>query len=97
MQTQYYASQFTYQNLAVIYIVARYSEKVLMYRPQILPSLIPSLRLEGSEEAATAVEFGTVFVYTCLKSCWGDSQETTNNADTAHYKNEPIYLQAEML
>lgn len=35
---------------------------------QILPTLIPKLRLENGD--AAPIEYGNVLVFTCLKSCW---------------------------
>lgn len=36
---------------------------------QLLPTIIPSLRLECNGEGVP-MEFGTVLIYTCAKSCW---------------------------
>uniref|UniRef100_A0A1L8DJB5 Putative programmed cell death protein n=1 Tax=Nyssomyia neivai TaxID=330878 RepID=A0A1L8DJB5_9DIPT len=35
---------------------------------QVLPTIIPHLQLENCD--ATPIEFGTVLIYTCSKSCW---------------------------
>ena len=36
---------------------------------QLLPTMIPSLTLETNGEVVP-IEFGTVLIYTCAKSCW---------------------------
>lgn len=35
---------------------------------QILPTIIPKLKLDNNETAP--IEFGNVLIFTCLKSCW---------------------------
>ncbi len=60
----------------------------LICEVQVLPSIIPSLRLEAGDRGVTPLEFGSVLVYTCLRSCWDDK---------SLYKNELVYLQAETL
>lgn len=37
---------------------------------QLLPTLIPKLKLQKCQETMTSIEFGNVLVFTCLKSCW---------------------------
>jgi len=39
---------------------------------QLLPSLVAQLRVEGGEVDGPPVEFGTVLVFSCLASCWGE-------------------------
>lgn len=36
---------------------------------QIIPTVIPTLRLECNDEVVP-IEFGNVLVYTCARSCW---------------------------
>ncbi|KAK7091560.1 programmed cell death protein 2-like [Littorina saxatilis] len=43
-----------------------------VFELQLVPPLIPLLKLPGETESL--VEFGTVLVYTCSKSCWSDSE-----------------------
>uniref|UniRef100_H2Z143 Programmed cell death protein 2 C-terminal domain-containing protein n=1 Tax=Ciona savignyi TaxID=51511 RepID=H2Z143_CIOSA len=47
--------------------------KPLVFEFQLMPSMIPYLQLDGED----SVEFGTILVYTCSSSCWGEgvSQE----------------------
>ena len=66
----------------------------LLCEVQLLPSLIPSLKFEGGVGSETPIEFGSVMVYTCVKSCWQDKGLNTNGLN---YINELIYLQAETL
>ncbi|XP_055696321.1 programmed cell death protein 2-like [Lutzomyia longipalpis] len=40
----------------------------LICEVQVLPTIIPHLQLENCD--ATPIEFGTVLIYTCSKSCW---------------------------
>jgi pre-rRNA-processing protein TSR4 len=42
----------------------------LKFELQILPTLIPKLRLSGNPDDATHLEFGSVFLYACRNSCW---------------------------
>lgn len=35
---------------------------------QILPTIIPKLRLENNDSAP--LEFGNILVFTCIKNCW---------------------------
>jgi len=39
---------------------------------QLLPSLVAQLRVAGGEVEGPPVEFGTVLVFSCLASCWGE-------------------------
>jgi hypothetical protein len=59
---------------------------------QVLPSLIPSLKWVGGDTGATPLEFGTVIVYTCFKSCWEEGK-----TGRGLYKNELVYVQAETI
>ena len=51
-----------------------------------LPSLVSLLRVRG--RAGPALEFGTVIVFTCSRSCWGEG-------DTP--RQETVILQAETM
>jgi len=42
------------------------------YELQLLPSLVAQLRVDGGEVEGPPVEFGTVLVFSCLASCWGE-------------------------
>lgn len=43
----------------------------MTFEMQILPTIIPKLRLQGVEEnTGSRLEFGTVLVFTCSRSCW---------------------------
>lgn len=46
-----------------------YCNAELICELQLLPTLIPSLTLDCNGEGVP-IEFGTVLVYTCAKSCW---------------------------
>lgn len=35
---------------------------------QILPTIIPKLKLENNDSAP--LEFGNILVFTCIKNCW---------------------------
>ena len=59
---------------------------------QLLSTLIPSLELRGGsmfDAAPSALEFGTVLVYTCRESCWA--------AGKRDYCVEKVIVQAELL
>ncbi|KAK6626588.1 hypothetical protein RUM44_009062 [Polyplax serrata] len=43
------------------------------FEMQLLPTLIPKLQFPDEEE--TRVEFGTVLIYTCKKSCWSSDDK----------------------
>jgi len=50
----------------------RYCGSSLTFELQLLPSLVSQLRVDEGEVDGPPVEFGTVLVYSCLASCWGD-------------------------
>jgi len=58
----------------------------LQFELQLLPSLVSLLRVRG--RAGPALEFGTVMVFTCSRSCWGEG-------DTP--RQETLILQAETM
>ena len=59
---------------------------MLQFELQLLPSLVSLLRVRG--RAGPALEFGTVMVFTCSRSCWGEG-------DTP--RQETLILQAETM
>ncbi|XP_066598322.1 programmed cell death protein 2-like [Prorops nasuta] len=58
----------------------------LIFEVQILPTLIPKLILHPRTDANFQIEYGTVLIYTCLRSCW---------SQTDSYKEEHVIVQAE--
>lgn len=63
---------------------------------QILPTLIPSLKLVNEDkEISSSLEFGNVLIYTCLKSCWfPDSSDSSH--DCLGYRREQVFVEAEV-
>lgn len=53
-------------------ISCQYCQGDLVPELQILPTLIPCLKLQGG--GSGHLEFGTVVVYTCRRSCWTTSE-----------------------
>jgi len=60
----------------------------MFFEIQVLPTLIPKLRLLGPGGEGVHLEFGTVLVFTCLKSCW-------TTTDT--WREERVVVQAEKI
>lgn len=60
----------------------------MTFELQVLPTLIPKLTLQPQNEEKFQIEFGTVMIFTCLKSCW---------SSTDSYREEHIIVQAEKL
>ncbi|KAF7400471.1 hypothetical protein HZH66_005655 [Vespula vulgaris] len=60
----------------------------MTFELQVLPTLIPKLTLQPQNEENFQIEFGTVLIFTCLKSCW---------SSTDSYREEHIIVQAERL
>ncbi|XP_014600105.1 PREDICTED: programmed cell death protein 2-like [Polistes canadensis] len=60
----------------------------MIFELQVLPTLIPKLILQPQSEENFQIEFGTVLIFTCLKSCW---------SSTDSYREEHIIVQAERL
>lgn len=59
---------------------------------QLLSTLIPSLELRGGsmyDEAPSALEFGTVLIYTCQESCWVGGKRD--------FCTEKVIVQAEVI
>ncbi|XP_012252253.2 programmed cell death protein 2-like [Athalia rosae] len=60
----------------------------MTFELQILPTIIPKLKLNTQQEQDFQIEFGTVLIHTCSRSCW-------SSTDT--YREEPVIVQAEKL
>lgn len=60
----------------------------MVFELQILPTMIPKLKLDTQQEQDFQIEFGTVLIYTCLGSCW---------SSTDIFREEPVIVQAEKL
>ncbi|XP_043250407.1 programmed cell death protein 2-like [Colletes gigas] len=60
----------------------------MTFEVQILPTLISKLMLQPRTEKKFQIEFGTVLVYTCIRSCW---------STTDLYREEHVVVQAERL
>lgn len=45
----------------------------MIFELQVLPTMIPKLKLNAQNERNFQIEFGTVLVYTCVRSCWSPS------------------------
>ncbi|XP_076239742.1 programmed cell death 2 like trus [Calliopsis andreniformis] len=60
----------------------------MIFEVQILPTLISKLILQPRTEKNFQIEFGTVLVYTCVRSCW---------SPTDLYREEHVIVQAEKL
>ncbi|XP_058789120.1 programmed cell death protein 2-like [Phymastichus coffea] len=55
---------------------------------QILPTLIPKLKLNTRSDRYFQLEFGTILIFTCVRSCW---------STTDSYREEHVIVQAERL
>ncbi|XP_015522631.2 programmed cell death protein 2-like [Neodiprion pinetum] len=60
----------------------------ITFELQILSTVIPKLKLATQQEQDFQIEFGTVLIYTCLRSCW-------SSTDT--YRDETIIVLPEKL
>ncbi|KAG7197484.1 hypothetical protein KM043_013332 [Ampulex compressa] len=60
----------------------------MIFEVQVLPTIIPKLILYPRSDQKFQIEFGTILIYTCIKSCW-----STNEL----YKEEHVIVQAERL
>ncbi|XP_078036198.1 programmed cell death 2 like trus [Augochlora pura] len=60
----------------------------MIFEVQILSTLISKLILQPCTEKNFQIEFGTVLIYTCLRSCW---------SATDLYREEHVIVQAERL
>ncbi|XP_063991569.1 programmed cell death protein 2-like [Diachasmimorpha longicaudata] len=59
-----------------------------IFEVQVLPTIIPKLKLSPSIDRNFQLEFGTVLVFTCSRSCWSPSDA---------FKEEHVVVQAERL
>lgn len=66
----------------------RYCGGERIFELQILPTIIRKLKLVPCIEKKFEIEFGTVLVFTCARSCW--SAEDI-------YKEEHVIVQAEKI
>ncbi|XP_063911755.1 programmed cell death protein 2-like [Zophobas morio] len=64
-----------------------YCQGEVVFEFQILPTIIPKLRLIGDANNSSRLEFGTVLVFTCRQSCW--------STDT-NLKYETVVVQTEV-
>lgn len=62
----------------------RYCQSPLIFEFQLMPALVNFLKIDNQ----TALEFGTVIVYTCSKNCWQDSSDEL-------YRLENVFLQTD--
>lgn len=60
----------------------------MTFELQVLPTIIPKLILNPRSERNFQIEFGTILVYTCVRSCW---------SATDSYREEHVVVQAERL
>lgn len=66
-----------------------YCKGEMVFELQVLPSIIPKLRLlmqSGVEVSGTHIEFGTVLIWTCRQSCWASGDNV---------REERLVVQAE--
>lgn len=68
----------------------RHCGEEMTFELQILPTIIPKLRLQPRSDLKLnfQIEFGTVLVFTCIRSCW---------SPTDSYREEHVIVQAERL
>ncbi|XP_008205252.1 programmed cell death protein 2-like [Nasonia vitripennis] len=60
----------------------------MTFELQILPTLIPKLKLNTRSDRHFQLEYGTILVFTCIRSCW---------SATDSYREEHVIVQAERL
>ncbi|KYB29229.1 programmed cell death protein 2-like [Tribolium castaneum] len=63
-----------------------YCKGDLVFEFQVLPTIIPKLKLVGDAKHCSRLEFGTVLVFTCRKSCW--STDTNTRHETVIVQSE---------
>ena len=57
---------------------------------QLMPALVSLLRVKDSTtESAAVLEFGTVLVYTCRKSCWPSGSNNTPREEFLFIQADP--------
>lgn len=61
----------------------RHCQSSCHFEFQLMPSLVNFLKIDGE----VALEFGTVFVYTCSKSCWDEGKDL--------YRFENVFVQTD--
>ncbi|KAK9881933.1 hypothetical protein WA026_018127 [Henosepilachna vigintioctopunctata] len=66
----------------------QYCQAEKVFEVQILPTIIPILKLHSDAKPSTRLEFGTALVYTCKNSCW--------SLDTP-VRQETVIVQKEIL
>ncbi|XP_014232777.1 programmed cell death protein 2-like [Trichogramma pretiosum] len=66
----------------------RHCGEEMIFELQILPTLISKLELSGKSDRPFRLEFGTVLVFTCARSCW---------SNTDSYREEHMIVQAERM
>lgn len=59
----------------------------MVFEFQLLPTLIPELRLVEDNQEGIRLEYGTVLIFTCRKSCWSRS---------SFVRQEAVIVQAEV-
>ena len=64
-----------------------YCDSDLIFEMQLLPTLIPKLKFQEDDDKIR-LEFGTVLVFTCSKSCWSQGDK---------FKNEKVIVQMESI
>ncbi len=89
--------RLSYENSSGLKINCNYCHGPTICEIQLLPTLIPSLKLvsdtqgaaknEAFAGGASDLEFGNVLVYTCLNSCWSDGEND--------YRRETVLVEAE--
>lgn len=63
-----------------------YCDGEMIFEIQLLPTLIPKLRLTCDVNEGARLEFGTILIFTCRRSCWSTD---------ADIRKEYIILQTE--
>ncbi|XP_012271287.1 programmed cell death protein 2-like [Orussus abietinus] len=60
----------------------------MIFELQVLPTIIPKLKLNMKSDHTFQIEFGTILIFTCVRSCW---------SSTDSYREEHVIVQAERL
>ena len=56
---------------------------------------VSSAEKPNASSSTNCIEFGTIIIYTCQKSCWPTGPSKNSNNDPVQYCQEQILLQAE--
>ncbi|CAH1974921.1 unnamed protein product [Acanthoscelides obtectus] len=64
----------------------QYCQGEMVFEFQVIPTIISKLQLITDSRHVARLEFGTVLIYTCKKSCW--STDTSFRVETAILQNE---------